>query len=151
MSSTQDFVPTRSRSKARRPRTPARTLAFHAVDAALEKKARDLTVMDVREVSGVADYFVLCTGDSELQIKAIMEAVEHRIEERFHERPWHIEGSDHKQWVLLDYVDVVVHIFTAEKRAFYSLERLWGDATIEHVPDEASSADDVELLQDAAA
>ena len=151
MNSTRDFVPTRSRSKKRRSRTPARTLAFHAVDAALDKKARDITVMDVREVSGVADYFVLCTGDSELQIKAIMEAVEHRIEERFEERPWHIEGREHKQWVLLDYVDVVVHIFNEEKRAFYSLERLWGDAPVERVPEDVSSAAEVELLQDAAA
>jgi ribosome-associated protein len=151
MNSTQDFVPTRSRSSSRRSRTPARTLAVHAVDAALDRKARDITVMDVRNVSGVADYFVLCTGDSELQIKAIMEAVEHQIEERFGERPWHIEGSDHKQWVLLDYVDVVVHIFNEEKRAFYSLERLWGDAPMEEVPDEADSAAEVKLLQDAAA
>jgi ribosome-associated protein len=103
----------------------------------------------MRSVSGVADYFVLCNGSSELQIKAIIDAVDERIFERCGERPWHTEGYEHLQWVLLDYVDVVVHVFNGEKRAFYGLERLWGDAPTEHVPEEASAAQ-VRLLQDEA-
>lgn len=137
----------RPAAKRRATQNPAHVLAAHAVDAILEKKGHDLTVMDMRKVSGVADYFVLCTGDSELQIKAISEAVWDRIREQCGERPWHTEGNDHYKWVLIDYVDVVVHIFNPEKRAFYSLERLWGDAPIEHVPDDATSSADVKLLQ----
>ena len=102
--------------------------------------------MDMRGISGVADLFVLCTGESDVQIRAIAEAVVERIREACNERPWHKEGLDHLQWVLIDYVDLVVHIFNPDKRAFYSLERLWGDAPLEHVA-ETSSADEVKLLQ----
>jgi len=125
---------------------PAHVLAQHAVDAALDKKARDLVVMDMRQVSGMADFFVLCTGESDLQIRAIADAVEERIAQQCQERPWHVEGREHLQWVLLDYVDLVVHIFTPEKRAFYNLERLWGDAPQELVP-ETGSGVTVRLLQ----
>lgn len=122
-------------------------LAVHAVDAALSKKAHDVTVMDMRGVSGVADYFVMCTGDSDLQIRAIADAVDEELREKLGERPWHREGYEHLQWVLLDYVDVVIHIFSREKRAFYELERLWGDAPIELVPEDASG-DSVKILQE---
>ncbi len=133
------LIPPRTEKKKRTTRTPARTLAARAADAALEKKGHDVVVMDMREVSGVADYFVVCTGDSELQIKAIADAVEDRLKTEFRERPWHKEGYEHRQWVLIDYVDVVVHVFNEEKRAFYDLERLWGDAKSERVSDEAGS------------
>lgn len=137
--------------KARKRSTPnaAHVLAAHAVDAMLEKKARDVTVMDMRGVSGVADFFVIGTGDSDLQIRAVAEAIRERIREQCEERPWHSEGMNNWQWVLLDYVDVVAHIFSPEKRSFYDLERLWGDAPIERVADE-NSATDVKLLQAAA-
>ena len=120
----------------------------HAVEAALAKKAADIVVMDMCAVSGVADYFVICTGESELQVKAIYEAIEDEIKQACDERPWHREGQEHRQWVLLDYVDLVVHIFNPEKRAFYDLERLWGDAPMESVPAEASSAADIALLKE---
>ena len=123
-----------------------RTLAGHAVDAILDKKGEDVVVMDMRSVSGVADLFVLCTGASDVQIRAIAEAVVERIREACDERPWHKEGLDHLQWVLIDYVDLVVHVFNPEKRAFYGLERLWGDAPLERVADTAASSD-VELLR----
>lgn len=116
----------------------------------LEKRARDVTIMDMRKVSGVADYFVLCTGESDVQIKAIAEEIRERIRRECHERPWHTEGTNHHQWVLLDYVDLVAHIFDTERRTFYDLERLWGDAPRERIPDEGSS-DDVEMLRKAAA
>ncbi|MDQ7041031.1 MAG: ribosome silencing factor [Rhodothermus sp.] len=130
-----------------RVQSSSQMLARHAIDAALEKKAKDLVLMDMRQVSGVADYFVLCTGQSDLQIRAIAEAIEERIEQHCQERPWHIEGWEHLQWVVLDYVDVVVHIFTPEKRAFYGLERLWGDAPQEQITEDRSGAD-VQLLQE---
>lgn len=113
----------------------------------LEKKALDVTVMDMHEVSGVADIFVIGTGESDLQIKAISDAVVERIRNHFHERPWHTEGYEARQWVLLDYVDLVVHVFNHDKRTFYALERLWGDAPREDVSADAT-ADDVNLLRD---
>ena len=148
MNPTQKFAPARTKEKKRKTAAPARILAIHAIEAALEKKATDIVVLDMQAVSGVADYFVICTGESELQVKAIFEAVKDRIEEQCHERPWHHEGTDHRQWVLVDYVDLVVHIFSPEKRAFYDLERLWGDAPLERVPEEASSAAGIDMLQE---
>lgn len=135
----------RKEGKKRTTTSPAYVLAAQAVDAVLEKKAHDVTVMDMRKVSGVADYFVICTGDSDLQVRAIVEAVRERVKEQLGERPWHVEGNEHYQWVLIDYVDVVVHVFAAEKRVFYNLERLWGDAPTERVSDDGSS-EDVKLL-----
>jgi len=103
-------------------------LTRHAVEAAMEKKAEDVVVLDMRDISSMADYFVICSGSSDLQIKAICESIEERIRTACLERPWNREGEQHRQWVLLDYVDLVIHIFNLEKRTFYNLERLWGDA-----------------------
>ena len=116
---------------------PVHELAQHAIEAAFSKKAIDIVVMDMRSVSGVADIFILCTGTSDLQIKAIYQAIRARIREFGDELPWHMEGTDSLQWVLLDYVNLVIHIFSEEKRAFYDLERLWGDAPKESVSEEA--------------
>ena len=151
MPSTQtssSFVSRKDGGKKRGRRNSSSLLARHAVDAILDKKGHDVVVMDMRDVSGVADFFVLATGDSDLQIRAITDAVQTRIREQCDERPWHSEGQEHYHWVLIDYVDLVVHIFNQEKRSFYDLERLWGDAPIEEVPDDGSAAD-VEMLHDA--
>ncbi len=149
MNALEKQISSNRKSRKRSSQNPAHVLAAHAVDAMIDKKAHDITVMDMRQVSGVADYFVICTGDSDLQIKAVADAIRERIREQCDERPWHTEGTNHRQWVLLDYVDVVAHIFTQDKRQFYDLERLWGDAPSEDVADDASSID-VELLQKAA-
>lgn len=140
MDATGRIAGSRLAGKKRQTNNPAQALARSAVDAILDKKGTDLTVMDLRGVSGVADYFVICTGNSDVQIKALAEAVRERVRDHHSEKPWHVEGFDHLQWVLLDYVDLVVHIFTPEKRSFYNLERLWGDARIEHVPEDGSGA-----------
>lgn len=124
-----------------------RTLARIAVDAILEKKGHHILVLDIHAITGIADIFILVTGDSDLQIRAIVESVRARLLEEVAERPWHVEGADHYQWVLMDYVDLVIHVFNAEKRAFYSLERLWGDAPQEEVQDELQ-ADSVSLLNE---
>ena len=142
------MVPKRTSKKKRKTTTPVRQLARLAVDGILEKKGHDTLVLDVHDVSGVADLFIVTTGDSELQVKAITESVREKIREAVDERPWHVEGSDHMQWVLLDYVDLVVHVFLPEKRNFYDLERLWGDAPREQVPDDADSADEIAILAD---
>lgn len=125
---------------------PPHRLAAAAVDALAERKAENITVLDLRPVGGVADYFVIGTGASDRQIRALARAVDEGVEEAYGEQPWHTEGLEHLQWVVLDYVDVVVHLFSKEKRAYYDLERLWGDADIEQVPAEAGAAA-VELLQ----
>jgi ribosome-associated protein len=110
---------------ARRPRLPAGVTA--AVRAALDKKAFDVVVLDLRKAGGFTDYFVICTGASNRQINAIAEAVEEGLR-RTGERPALAEGARTSEWVLLDYFSFVVHIFSRECREFYGLERLWGTA-----------------------
>ena len=125
---------------------PGRTLARLAVDAALDKKAQDVTVMDLRGISGEVDYFVLATGASDLQIRAIVEGVVGKLREEAGERPLHREGAPgSSRWVVLDYFDLVVHVFDPELRAYYDLERLWGDAPTEQV---AEDAEEVALLNE---
>jgi len=105
----------------------------------LEKKGTDIYIMDLRELTSITDYFVICSAESDIQVKAIKE---HITDELVHQaiKPWHVEGEQAMHWVLLDFVDVVVHIFQPETRDFYSLERLWGDAKIEEVKDEDETA-----------
>jgi ribosome-associated protein len=133
-------------SPRRSPTNTGPVLAAHAVDAMVEKKAKDITVIDLREVSNMADFFVIGTGESELQVRAIANGVMDRIEEECDERPWKREGLEHLRWVLLDYVDVVVHVFLPSRRDHYRIERLWGEADRETVPEDGDGSD-VELLQ----
>ena len=141
------MVPARTDDKQRLTSASTKQIARLAVDAVLEKKGKDILVLDVAGVSGVADVFILVTGDSDLQNRAIVESVRIKLREEAGERPWHVEGTDHHHWVLMDYVDLVVHVFLAEKREFYELERLWGDAPREEV-NELQQASDVALLAD---
>lgn len=93
----------------------------------MSKKAIDPVALDLRSVAGVADYFLICSGASEVQVKAIAEAVEEKLHEQG-ASPWHVEGLSGRRWVLLDYVEFVVHVFHEKTREYYLLERLWGDA-----------------------
>jgi ribosome-associated protein len=94
-----------------------------------EKKAIDILVLDLRKVkNAVADFFVICSGGSDKQLDAISESVDDEVYKAVKENPWHIEGRTNKEWVLMDYFDVVVHIFRKDKREFFALEKLWGDA-----------------------
>ncbi|NBW35002.1 MAG: ribosome silencing factor [Cytophagia bacterium] len=103
-----------------------------------EKKASDIVVMDLRKVkNAVADFFVICSGNSDKQLDAIAESVDAEVFKALKENPWHSEGKSNKEWVLLDYIDVVVHVFRKDKREFYALERLWGDAEITEIEDKA--------------
>ena len=106
---------------------PSRELLQLAADAARSKKAEDVVGLDLSTLQGVADYFLICSAQSEPQVKAIAEAVEERLREAG-ARVWHIEGREGRRWILLDYVDIVVHVFHAKTREYYLLERLWGDA-----------------------
>lgn len=102
-----------------------------------EMKAEDIVVMNLRKVNNaVADYFIICSGTSDTHIDSIAESVDKEVSQVNGESPWHKEGMNNKTWVLLDYVDVVVHIFNKDKRAFYELEDLWGDAKITRYEEE---------------
>jgi ribosome-associated protein len=102
-----------------------------AVQAAADKKAVDIVVLDLRKADAFTDYFVICSGQNSRQIRAIADAVMEALAARG-ARPSHLEGYDRSEWILIDYFDFVVHVFLLETRAFYGLERLWGNA--EHVP-----------------
>jgi len=104
-----------------------RALLETAARAAVAKKAVDPVGLDLRDLDGVADYFLICSGSSEVQVKAIAEAIEERLGAQSL-RPWHVEGLAGRRWVLLDYVELVVHVFHERTREYYLLERLWGDA-----------------------
>ena len=96
-----------------------------------EKKGNDLVRLDLRSVnSSVSDYFVICHADSTTQVKAIANSVEDEIFKAIQQDPWRKEGLEHGEWILLDYIDVVIHIFRTDKREFYGVEDLWGDAEI---------------------
>ncbi len=84
--------------------------------------------LDLRDLDGVCDYFLIVSGASEVQVKAIAEAIEDQLRERHGARPWHVEGFEGRRWVLLDYVEFVVHVFHEKTREYYMLDRLWGDA-----------------------
>jgi ribosome-associated protein len=120
----------RAESGTRRAKNPASRLPADvkvAVDAAADKKADDLVVLDLRKASGFTDYFVICTGQNARQIRAIADAVIEQLKAA-HVRPSHIEGHERSEWVLIDCFDFIVHVFSAEARTFYGLERLWGSA-----------------------
>lgn len=111
-----------------------KTFAKRIAQLAHTKKAADVIVMDVREVTDVADYFVVCSVDSDTQAKAVADAIMDGTE-KLGELAWHREGLANRQWIVLDYVDVVAHIFLKEVRKHYALEKLWGDAVIEAIED----------------
>ena len=101
-----------------------------------EKKAQDIVVMDMRETkNAIADFFVICSGNSDKQVEAIARSVDEEVEKKLKENPWHMEGKNNKEWVILDYINVVAHVFKKDKREFYALEKLWGDAHITEIPD----------------
>ena len=101
-----------------------------------EKKAHNIIGIDLRKVTDIADFFIICTAESDIHSKALCDNLEEFLEEKGL-RPHHIEGRERAHWILMDYLDFVVHIFLPEERAFYSLERLWGDAPTWGMKDEA--------------
>ncbi|MEQ8715724.1 MAG: ribosome silencing factor [Cyclobacteriaceae bacterium] len=97
-----------------------------------EKKAQEVTVLDLRSVkNAVADFFVLCSGSSDTQIDAISDSIEEEVYKSSKQNPWKKEGKNNKEWILIDYANVVAHVFKKDKRHFYALEELWGDAKIQ--------------------
>lgn len=98
-----------------------------AADTAEDKRARDVVVLDIRGLSVIADYFVICSANSRTQVQAIADAICEKLEERGL-RLRGMEGKDEAKWILIDFGDIVIHVFQEEERAFFGLERLWGDA-----------------------
>ena len=105
------------------------------VEGMQEVKAKDIVVLDLREIeSAVCDYFVICTGESSTQVDGISSSVSRHTRKEIGEKPWRIEGKNNSEWVLMDYVSVVAHIFYKETRSFYEIEDLWADAVRNDIP-----------------
>jgi len=116
----------------------SRTLARKIGDLMISKKAHDVVILDLRKMTSATDYFVICSADSDTQVKAIADAVRDGTESKG-VSPWHAEGFQALTWVVIDYVDVVAHIFHRETRSFYNLERLWRDAGRTEIRDGAAA------------
>ncbi len=104
-------------------------------EALLDRKAEDITVLDVHELTTLADKFVICHANTDVQIKAIADNVNKETKEQLSEKAWKEEGRETRRWVILDYVNVVVHIFKKELREYYALERMWNDAPVRKIED----------------
>jgi ribosome-associated protein len=102
-------------------------------ELAAERRAEEIVILDLRNLTGIADFFVVSHANADVQVRAIADRIEQGMEEQ-DERVWHREGYENGQWIVLDYVDVVCHLFLREKREFYQLERLWGDAPRTELP-----------------
>ena len=103
-------------------------LAIHGIQ---EKKGNDIVRLDLRNInSSVTDFFVICHADSSTQVKAIANSIEDEIFKAIQQEPWRKEGLEYGEWILLDYINVVIHVFRTDKREYYGVEELWGDAEI---------------------
>ena len=92
-------------------------------------KGKEIIILDLREIENtVCDYFIICEGTSNTQVNAIVNSIQKKVSKELKDNPWHLEGSDNAEWVLMDYVNVVVHIFQKHIREYYDIESLWGDA-----------------------
>ena len=106
------------------------------VEGKKDNKAKNIVVLDLRKIeNAVTDFFVICSGDSTTQVEGISSTVTRLVRKDLHEKPWHQEGKGNNQWILLDYVNVVAHIFFHEQRDYYELEELWADAVRTDIPD----------------
>jgi ribosome-associated protein len=96
-----------------------------------EVKGNDIDILDLRQIDNSScDYFVICNGNSNTQVNAIVSSIQKTVSKSIKDKPWHIEGSDNAEWVLMDYVNIVVHVFQKHIREYYNIESLWGDAKI---------------------
>jgi len=96
-----------------------------------EVKGNDIDILDLREIDNtVCDYFVICNGNSNTQVNAIVHSIQKIVSKELKDKPWHVEGTENGEWVLMDYVNIVVHVFQKHIREYYNIESLWGDARI---------------------
>ena len=125
-------MPTTAKSSTLQKSIESAQLADIIGKLTLTKKAENVLSIDVRKISSSADYFIICSAETGIQVSAIANAVRKGTPTK----PWHIEGLNNQNWVLLDYIDVVLHVFKTETREFYSLEKLWADAPTVEIIDE---------------
>jgi len=116
-------------------KSPSEKLCDAIVEGMQENKAKEIVVLDLRGLDGaITEFFVICSGDSDTHVDGISNSINRYVRKSLKEKPWHIEGKTNSDWVLLDYVNVVGHIFYKEKRSFYDIEELWSDATRTNIP-----------------
>jgi ribosome-associated protein len=110
-------------------RSNADLLITTILDGIEDVKGQDINILDLRALENtVCDYFIICEGTSNTQVNAIVNSIQKKVSKETRDKPWHIEGSDNAEWVLMDYVNVVVHVFQKHIREYYDIESLWGDA-----------------------
>lgn len=113
--------------------SPDNLIAF-IIEAIENIKGQNIVLLDLRQIENtVCDYFIICEGNSNTQVNAIVSSVQKIVSKNTQEKPYHIEGSDNAEWVLMDYVNIVVHVFQKHKREYYNIENLWGDAKITEI------------------
>lgn len=116
-------------------KSPSEKLCDAIVEGMQENKANEIVVLDLRELDGaITEFFVICSGDSDTHVDGISNSIDKYVRKNLKEKPWHVEGKTNSDWVLLDYVNVVGHVFYKEKRSFYDIEELWSDATRTNIP-----------------
>lgn len=107
----------------------SQTLINSIVDSIVDSKAEDVKILDLREIENAfCEYFIICNGNSNTHVSSISSNIERKVRNQTKERPWHVEGQDNAQWILMDYTNIIVHVFQKQYREFYDLESLWGDA-----------------------
>jgi len=112
----------------------SKDLSNLVINGMLERKATDIILLDLRKLNNtITDFFVICSGNSDTQIDAIATSIDAEVYKASGQSPWHKEGLQNKEWILLDFVNVVAHVFNSEKRAFFDIESLWGDAEITNI------------------
>jgi ribosome-associated protein len=124
------FVSGESKEPIWRCRLEPIELARHIVHVAEEKKGEDILLLDITAQETFTDYFVFCNGTSDRQLESLREGILESVKQTFHTTPWSREGSADEEWLLLDYSDVIVHLFSPEKRAYYDLEGLWSNGKV---------------------
>ncbi|MFV0305646.1 MAG: ribosome silencing factor [Moheibacter sp.] len=107
----------------------SKTLIDTIIDSISDLKGEEVTLLDLREIENAfCEYFIICEGNSNTHVAAIASTIERRVRKEVKERPWHVEGTENAQWILLDYTNIIVHVFQKQYREYYDIEGLWGDA-----------------------
>ncbi|HEY6159670.1 MAG TPA: ribosome silencing factor [Bacteroidia bacterium] len=127
---------TQAKKTVKKKKNESTVLAEAVIEGLQEKKGREIAWLNLQKIEGaVCDHFIICEAGSTTQIEALSRSVEETVQKRTGQKPWHSEGKQNAQWILIDYVSVVVHIFQSEMRQFYNLEGLWADAEVMEVKD----------------
>ena len=119
-----------------------RQIVFSAGQLCLEKKASSVVVLNLKKISDVTDFFLISEGYTDIHVRAVSEHIIENLEKKFKIKPWHVEGMEYAKWILMDYVDFVIHVFLPETRNFYQLEKLWTDAERHEISDQEKSSNE---------